>query len=158
MNNYAFVDGQNLHAGVRQMGWKLDHRAFVAYLQRKYDVTRAYYFIGYVPENQPLYDYLGRCNNELRFKPAIPGTTGSLKGNVDADLVLQAMIDFPVFDRAVIVSGDGDYYSLARHLRLHDKLQAVLSPNRRYCSTLIKREARGRLWFVEDIKHLIEVR
>ena len=158
MNNYAFIDGQNLHSGIRQLGWKLDHRAFVAYLQRKYDVTRAHYFIGYVPQNQPLYEYLRRCNYELRFKPAIPGSVGSLKGNVDADLVLHAMIDFPVYDRAVIVSGDGDYYSLVRHLRLHDKLQAVLSPNRQFCSALIKKEARGRLWFVEDLKEVIALR
>lgn len=155
LNNYAFIDGQNLHSGIKQLGWKLDHRAFVAYLKRKHGVTKAYYFIGYVPQNRQLYDYLRRCNYDLRFKPAIPGAIGSLKGNVDADLVLQAMIDFPVFNRAVIVSGDGDYYSLVRYLRLHDKLQAVLSPNRQFCSALIKKEARGRLWFVEDVKDVM---
>ncbi|MGH8009855.1 MAG: NYN domain-containing protein [Candidatus Binatia bacterium] len=156
MNNYAFIDGQNLHSGIKQLGWRIDHQKFVAYLRQKYHVTKAYHFVGYVHRNQPLYHYLRHCSYDLCFKPAIPGASGSLKGNVDADLVLQALIDFPNFDRAVIVSGDGDYYSLVRHLRLSDKLQAVLGPNRQYCSALLKREARGRLWFVEDVKHLVE--
>ena len=156
MNNYAFIDGQNLHSGITQLGWAIDHKKFVAYLQRKYGVTKACYFVGFMPKHQTLYRYLAHCSYSLYFKPAIPGPTGNVKGNVDADLVLQAMIDFPRFDRAVLVSGDGDYYSLVRHLRDHDKLQAVLSPNRQYCSALIKREARGRLWFVEDIRHIVQ--
>jgi uncharacterized LabA/DUF88 family protein len=158
MTNYAFVDGRNLYSGIKQLGWKLNDRAFVDYLRRKYRVTTAYYFIGHAPQYQTLYNHLRRCGYELRFKPAIPGATGLLKGNVDADLVLQVMVDLPVFDRAVIVSRDGDYYSLVRYLRLQDKLLAVLSPNRQYCSTLLKKEARGRLWFVEDIKPLVEAR
>ena len=158
MTNYAFIDGQNLYSGIKQLGWTIDDRAFVAYLRRKYRVSRAYYFIGHAPQYQSIYDRLRSCGYDLRFKPAIPGSAGLLKGNVDADLVLQVMVDLPAFDRAVIVSGDGDYYSLVRHLRLQDKLLAVLSPNRQYCSTLLKKEARGRLWFVEDLRPSIEAR
>ena len=54
-NNFAFIDGQNLHLGVRDLGWKLDYQRFRVYLADKYHVTRAYYFLGYMPENQILY-------------------------------------------------------------------------------------------------------
>lgn len=156
MNNYAFIDGQNLYSGIRQLGWTLDYQKFRAYLARHYGVTTAYYFLGYLPTQQKLYAGLRRAGYELVFKPVVAGPGHDPKGNVDADLVLQAMIDYPTYDRAVLVTGDGDFYCLIRYLLRQDKLRAVLSPNRRYCSALVKREAKGRLWFVEDLRKQLE--
>ena len=39
-----------------------------------------------------------------------------MKGNVDADMVLQALLDYEKYDQTLIVSSDGDFYSLVRHL------------------------------------------
>ncbi len=156
MSNYAFIDGQNLHAGIKQLGWTLDSGKFRQYLTRKYDVAKAYYFIGYLPSQQRLYTALQRAGYELVFKPVVTGAGFDLKGNVDADLVLQAMIDFTAYDRAIIVTGDGDFYSLVRYLKSQNKLQAVLSPNRQFCSALLKQQAGGRLWFVEDLRRQLQ--
>ncbi len=53
--NYAFIDGQNLDLAVRSLlGWKLDWRRFRVYLQEKYNVEKAYYFIGYIEDNSVL--------------------------------------------------------------------------------------------------------
>lgn len=156
MNNHAFIDGQNLYSGVRQLGWDLDTRKFRGYLGRKYGVTRAFYFVGYLPQQQGLYRRLGSESYDLIFKPVVPGAGGAPKGNVDADLVLHALVEEPNYDQAVLVTGDGDFYSLVRHLRTQQKLRAVLSPNRAYCSALLKREARGRLWFVEDLRQRLQ--
>jgi hypothetical protein len=52
IKNYAFIDGQNLHMGMRDSGITLDFRKFRIYLHEKYDVFAAYYFIGYMQENQ----------------------------------------------------------------------------------------------------------
>ena len=41
---------------------------------------------------------------------------GHTKGNCDADLVLKAMVEYPNYEQAVIVNGDGDFYSLIDHL------------------------------------------
>ena len=155
MNNYAYIDGQNLYAGVKQLGWTLDDKKFVAYLERKYAVKRAYYFVGYMPANAPIYARLGSAGYTLRFKPVVPAP-GGVKGNVDADLVLQAMIDFAAYDRAVLVTGDGDFYSLAQHLADQGKLAMVLAPNRAYCSALLKQAAGGKLSFLQDIRHIVE--
>lgn len=57
-NNFAFIDGQNLNLGIQNLGWKLDYGRFRRYLAEKYSVTTAYYFIGYMPGNQPLYSVL----------------------------------------------------------------------------------------------------
>ncbi len=114
-NNFAFIDSQNLNLGIRSLGWKLDFKKFKVYLKEKYNVEVAYIFIGYVPGNQDLYSYLQKNGYLLVFKPTIPGPDGCIKGNVDADLVLQAMIDYDKYSKAVIVSRDRVFYSLVKY-------------------------------------------
>lgn len=58
LNNYAFIDSQNLNLGVQSLGWKLNHKRFRIYLKEKYNVSVAYLFIGYVQANQDLYSFL----------------------------------------------------------------------------------------------------
>lgn len=126
-NNFAFIDGQNLNLGIKNLGWKLDFARFRKYLQEKYSVSTAYYFVGYMPGNQPLYSELQKAGYVLVFKPTIPDSNGNVKGNIDADLVLQAMIDFSTYDKAVIVTSDGDFYSLVKYLYQNRKLGFVMS-------------------------------
>jgi uncharacterized LabA/DUF88 family protein len=47
---------------------------------------------------------------------------GKVKGNVDAELVLHAMIEYPNYDKALIVTGDGDFFCLVEYLIKQDKL------------------------------------
>ena len=91
-NNYAFIDSQNLNLSIRNQGWVLDFGKFRRYLEDKYGVTEAFLFIGYVPENQDLYTNLQKYGYILIFKPTLKLPTGKVKGNVDAELVLHAMI------------------------------------------------------------------
>ncbi len=151
-NNYAFIDSQNLNLGIQKLGWKLDYRKFRIYLAEKYSVTVAYLFIGFVPGNQPLYDRLQKAGFVLHFKPTVPDHTGSVKGNVDADIVLRAVTEMSEYDKAVIVSSDGDFYSLVAYLLQHDRLRIVLSPDSNNCSTLLKKSAQGNLRFLEQMR------
>ncbi len=57
-NNYAFIDSQNLNLAIQGNGWRLDFGRFRKYLSDKYNVTKAFVFIGYIPTNQPLYTSL----------------------------------------------------------------------------------------------------
>lgn len=113
-------------------------------------------FIGFVAMNQSLYDKLQEVGFILHFKPTIPDIDGKKKGNVDADLVLRAMIEWNNYDKAVIVSNDGDFYSLVEHLYSSDKLEIVLSTNRKFCSGLLTRSAREKIQFVDDLKEKIQ--
>lgn len=151
-NNYAFIDSQNLNLGIQSMGWKLDWRKFRTYLLEKYGVSTAYQFIGYVPENQNLYASLQKAGYILIFKPVLPDENGKVKGNVDADLVLQAMIDYPKYDQAVIVTSDGDFYSLAKYLYEQGKLKKVLSPYVKTCSVLLRKSAKEKIVFMENLR------
>lgn len=138
-NNYAFIDGQNLHAGVEAARWKLDHKKFREYLRSQLGVKKAYMFLGFMEEYQPLYSALQEAGYILYFKPLVRTEDSAIKGNVDADMVLQAMVDIDRYDKAVIVSGDGDFAGLIRHLASVEKLRQVIIPNRSMHSSLFKR-------------------
>jgi len=137
---YAFIDSQNLNLGVRSQGWKLDFGRFRVYLKDKYKVKKAFLFIGFIPKNKRLYEYLKRSDYKLIFKPVLESKLPTIKtkGNVDADLVLHTMIEFPRYNKAIIVSGDGDFYCLAEYLVMKHKLEKIIVPNKKYSSLLRK--------------------
>lgn len=154
-NNYAFIDGQNLNSGIEAANWKLDYRKFREYLAQEFGVKNAIIFIGFMEEYQPLYSALQQAGFILHFKPLIRYEDNTVKGNVDADMVLQTLIDIDRYDQAVIVSGDGDFAGLIRHLAGINKLRQVIIPNRRNYSSLFKRlDEFGDKYFtfLEDLK------
>ena len=153
---YAFIDSQNLNVSTQKFGWKMDWRKFREFLASKYGVTKAYMFIGYVPEFQEMYEFLHDAGFAIVLKPTFDvtrprpeetaevstdaktenGEKKPVKGNVDADLVLWTMKEMKNYDKAVIVSGDGDFYSLIEYLEKENKLLKVLTPTIHYSGLL----------------------
>ncbi|MCK4553750.1 NYN domain-containing protein [Candidatus Parcubacteria bacterium] len=152
-NNYAFIDSQNLNLGVQRLGWKLDFRKFRIYLKEKYNIKKAYLFLGYIPDNQDMYRKLQEHGYILIFKPILIDKDGKIKGNVDADLVLQAMRDYKnnEYDQAIIVTSDGDFYCLVEYLYKRSKLKIVISPNKDRCSVLLRKKAKERIVFLDNL-------
>ena len=139
-NNYAFIDSQNLNLGVRSMGWQIDYSKLRLYMKNKYQVNEAYIFIGMVDNNQKLYTQLQKAGFILIFKPTVQyfdNGKKTVKGNVDAELVLHAAaIQYANYDKAIIISGDGDFACLMEFLKDKDKLLRILTPNRKYSKLL----------------------
>jgi uncharacterized LabA/DUF88 family protein len=156
-NNYAFIDSQNLNLGTQRMGWKVDWRRFRQYLKDKHNVSKAYMFIGYISENESLYEYMYELGFLVVLKPTVDVSVQNdnspkddtlhskegdekeksiVKGNVDAELVLYAMKELPNYSKAIIVSGDGDFFSLAEYLDEKGKLASIMAPNWQYSSLL----------------------
>ena len=73
------------------------------------------------------------------FKPTLKLPNGKVKGNVDAELVLHAMIEYENYDKALIVTGDGDLYCLVDYLKKEDKLLKLMIPNKESFSSLFRR-------------------
>jgi len=147
---YAFIDSQNLNVSTQRLGWKMDWKKFRQWLKDTYKVEKAYMFIGYVPEFEEMYQQLHEAGYLIVLKPTFDMTKPRpedqaasdkkgddkeekhTKGNVDADLVLWAMKEMPNYSRAVLVSGDGDFYSLVEYMVERKKLQRLLAPNAFY--------------------------
>lgn len=155
----AYIDGVNLHKGVRSLGWKLDYARFRTWLSHRYGVGLAYIFIGLIPRHKDLYTYLSKSGFTLIYKEVVYDDDGRAKGNCDADLITQAMRDS--YERAasqsVLVTSDGDYAPLVNFLIEKGQLKAVLSPSPvNKCSILLKRTG-AQIAYLEDKKGLIEV-
>lgn len=138
MNNYAFIDAQNVWRSIKDLGWILDWRRFRIFLSDKYKVSKAFLFIGYKPGSERIYTDLQKSGFLCVFKPTLELADGRIKGNVDAELVLHSMIELPNYNGAVIVSGDGDFHCLVQYLLSINKLHKVLIPNRFRYSALLK--------------------
>lgn len=135
---YAFIDSQNLNLGIQSLGWKLDWRKFRQYLRNKYNVSKAYAFIGYRAGNEALYTGMQQMGYIVVLKPTMELQNKTVKGNVDAELVLHTMIHFKEYDKAIIISGDGDFHCLVEYLEQQEKLLHVLVPNKHYSGLLRK--------------------
>ena len=155
MNNYAFIDSQNLNLSIEQQGWKLDFKRFRIYLQQKYNVTKAFLFLGYVSDNQRLYDSLQSYGYILIFKPTMKLSTGEVKGNVDSELVLNAMIEISNYDKAVIIAGDGDYACLVEYLLKQNKLEKLIIPDIKKYSFLLTKFPKYTV-FMNNLKSKLE--
>src|SRR3990167_2220801 len=90
--NIAYIDGQNLHLGTREKNWSVNHKRLRVYLRDKYKVGEAYYFLGFVAENnQDLYDGLQKAGYILSFREHSAALKGKKKGNVDCDIIFNVM-------------------------------------------------------------------
>lgn len=138
---YAFIDSQNLNLGIIDQGWQLDFSRFRKYLKDKYLVEQAFLFIGKVPGNKKLYTYLSRSGYKLIFKPIVLGKSKHgdpvVKGNVDSELVMHATLMLTEYDKAVVITGDGDFHCLVDMLKKAGKLKRLVVPNRKKYSRLL---------------------
>ena len=158
-SNWAFIDMQNLHMGVKEKGWKIHWKRFRQYLEKEHNVTKAIVFIGYLKQNAGLYGSLIRSGFTIEFRPVKQLEDGTIDGgNVDADLASCVMDHKNDYDKAIIVADDGDYCRTIKSLDRQNKLKLIISSHSiEETSDLIKREiARRLLLSVHSIKDIVE--
>ena len=146
--NYAFIDSQNVNLAIRDQWWKLDWKKLYKHLVKMYKCEKVYIFIGYIKKNEKLYDFLKNIWFSLIFKPVLELKSWKTKWNVDAELVLQSMIDYEKYDKAVIITWDWDFACLVRHLREQEKLKILIVPNQNKYSTFLKQSSR---WLIDSL-------
>ncbi len=156
--NIAYIDGQNLHMGTVKTtpSWLIDLARFRVYLNYKFDVDRAYYYLGYVQEGatyERLYETIQQAGFILVFREHNSSMLGRKKGNVDADIIFSVMKRLYLkdkFNKLVLVSGDGDYKMMVDFLIEQGKFAKMLFPNRRFSSSLYKSLSRNYYVYLDD--------
>ena len=135
---YAFIDGNNLYLGAKSQNIELDYRKLRLYLTHKFNVKKAFIFIGYDPDRSYLYSRLVNAGFILVHKPTVvylENGKRTMKGNVDAELVLySAAIEYDNYDKAVVFTSDGDFTCLFNFLAERGKLGKIITPTRFYSS------------------------
>jgi len=171
-NNFAFIDGVNLHLTYENLDWKLDYKRLRKFLESKYNVTVAYYFLGNVKDNSSIVTKLESYTYTTKLKEPSPYPTeeeycpycwkviapelNRYKADCDSFLTLTVMSFYDLFDKAVIITSDGDFDELVKLLIRKDKLRMVFAPCRAGCSKLLKKATGDKIAFLDDFKKDLE--
>ncbi len=155
--NHAYIDAANLDKGTARLGWRVDYRKLYTWLYDKFDIKRAYIFMGYMPQYDRLYDKIRNAGFLLKYKEVTAGSNGQIKGNCDSDLVLRASRDVyeSVFDKAILVSSDGDFSGLVKYFAEIGKMSSVVSPNSK-CSVLLMNTG-AKITYLNDVRDFVRL-
>lgn len=122
----VFIDGANLYATSRTLGFDIDYRKLLEVFRGYGYMLRAYYYTALVEDQEyssirPLIDWLDYNGYTVVTKPAKEFTDASgrrkVKGNMDMELAIDALEIASVADHIVLFSGDGDFRSLVAALQ-----------------------------------------
>lgn len=132
----VFIDGSNLYATSRTLGFDIDYRKMLTFLQSKGYVLRAYYYTTLIEDQEyssirPLIDWLDYNGYRVITKPAKEFTDAAgrrrIKGNMDLELALDALELVDRVDHFMLFSGDGDYRRLVEALQRKGAKVSVVS-------------------------------
>jgi uncharacterized LabA/DUF88 family protein len=131
-----FIDGANLYATSRALGFDIDYRKLLSSFQKRGYLVRAYYYTALVEDQEyssirPLIDWLDYNGYKVVTKPAkeFTDSTGrrKIKGNMDIELTVDALELAEHIDHYVIFSGDGDFRTLVEALQRRGRKVSVVS-------------------------------
>ena len=131
-----FIDGSNLYAAARALGFDIDYKRLLDVFQKDGRLIRAFYYTALMEDQEyspirPLVDWLHYNGYSMVTKPAKEFTDSlgrrKVKGNMDIELAVDAMELAPYLDHAVIFSGDGDFRPLIEALQRKGVRVSVVS-------------------------------
>lgn len=131
-----FIDGANLYATSRALGFDIDYRKLLSSFQKRGYLIRAYYYTALVEDQEyssirPLIDWLDYNGFKVVTKPAkeFTDSTGrrKIKGNMDIELTVDALELAEYVDHYVIFSGDGDFRTLVEALQRRGRKVSIIS-------------------------------
>lgn len=127
---YAFLDATNIIYGASDSGWKMDFKKLSRYLKERYDAEKILYYAGVDAENKKqlrFYEKLQEFGYLLRLIPVKTFKDGRKKADVDSRMTFEMMLYFDKYDRALVMTGDGDYYWVLEYLLLKHKSVKLLA-------------------------------
>ena len=131
-----FIDGANLYSAARSLGFDIDYKRLLAEFGKKGYLLRAYYYTALAEDQEfstlrPLIDWLDYNGYSVVTKPLKEFYDQSgrrkVKGNMDIELVIDAMELSEQVDHVVLFSGDGDFRRLAEAIQRKGKKFSVVS-------------------------------
>jgi uncharacterized LabA/DUF88 family protein len=131
-----FIDGANLYATSRALGFDIDYRKLLENFQKRGQFIRAYYYTALIEDQEyssirPLIDWLDYNGYKVVTKPAKEFTDSAgrrkIKGNMDIELTIDALELSPVVEHYVIFSGDGDFRTLVEALQRRGRKVSIVS-------------------------------
>lgn len=153
-----YIDGANLYNGAKKLGNDLDYKKLKGWLGQKYKANKIYLFLGLVPSNTKLYEFLQECGYIIIFKETVSIGKDEIKGNCDAELVLKIVSDFykKNLEECVLISGDGDFACVVNFMQEEKTKIIVIAPDKDKCSILLKKTNCPILYLNTHYKNLLK--
>jgi len=131
-----FIDGANLHATCRALGFDVDYKRLLKEFQGRGTLLRAFYFTAIIEDQEyssvrPLIDWLDYNGYTVVTKPTKEfvdaGGRRKVKGNMNIELAVSAMDLAGRIDRMFLFSGDGDFRPLLEAMQRRGVHVTVIS-------------------------------
>ncbi|MEZ5844647.1 MAG: NYN domain-containing protein [Hyphomicrobiaceae bacterium] len=131
-----FIDGANLYATAKSLGFDIDYKRLLAYFRQKGHLVRAQYYTALIEDQEyssirPLIDWLDYNGYTMVTKPTKEFTDSmgrrKIKGNMDIELTVDAMKMARAVDHIVIFTGDGDFRALVAGLQQEGRRVSIVS-------------------------------
>src|ERR1700740_2488589 len=134
-----FIDGANLYAAARALGFDIDYKRLLDLFAKKGHLIRAFYYTALVEDQEyspirPLVDWLDYNGYTMVTKPTKEFTDAfgrrKIKGNMDIELAIDVMEMSEHVAHIVIFSGDGDFRRLVEAIQRKGVRVSVVSTMR----------------------------
>ncbi|WP_395022413.1 NYN domain-containing protein [Dongia sp.] len=131
-----FIDGANLHAAARALGFDIDYKRLLKYFQEQCRLIRAFYYTALIEDQEysplrPLVDWLDYNGFTMVTKPTKEFTDAmgrrKIKGNMDIELAIDVLDMSAHLDHVVLFSGDGDFRRLVEAVQRRGVRVSVVS-------------------------------
>ena len=131
-----FIDGANLYAAARSLGFDIDYKRLREEFEGKARFIRALYYTALIEDQEyspirPLVDWLDYNGYTLVTKPTKEFTDSmgrrKVKGDMDIEIAVDMMELADVLDHIVLFSGDGDFRRVIEAVQRKGVLVTVVS-------------------------------
>ena len=155
---YAFIDASNIIYSAARSGWKVDFEKLAKYLHERFQVQRILYFAGVDTDNLKqlkFYEVLQKFSYELRLIPVKTFSDGSKKADVDSRMTFEMMLHFKKYTKAIIMTGDGDYYWVLEYLLKQKHGQIILISHSKTTARDLKKLFANKATDIETLRKII---
>lgn len=143
---YVFIDAANVLYSQQSLGWRVDYAKLKLYFESECNLRGISFYTGHVGDNTKQRSFLRKLNSlgyhvhskEVK-KIRVSYDTFVLKGNLDVELAIDAVLEFEHYDTMLLVSGDSDFAYLLDVARRCGKSVIVLSARGHVSRELLER-------------------
>lgn len=142
----VFIDAANILYSQQTLGWRVDYTKLKTYFENECDLRGIFFYTGHVGDNERQQSFLGKLerlgyhvhSKEVKRIRVSPDTY-ILKGNLDVELAVEAVLHLDDYDTIVLMSGDSDFAFLLDVLKERGKRTIVLSERGHVSRELLER-------------------
>lgn len=119
-----FIDAANILYSQQTLGWRVDYHKLKKYFETECELQSIHFYTGRIGKDSRQKSFLKKLK-KLGYKVTakevkrikVSRNTYLWKGNLDAELIIDALKNIDNFDTCILMSGDSDFAPLIDELK-----------------------------------------